>query len=440
MNRYDFGNRLCELRRAHGYTQQKLGKMLGVSNKAVSKWENGESMPRLQMLDKIAACFDLSVDELLSYGDVKRTDEESVNRLVGPDTEAITSSKINMKLLMDFGWIKIDEKSVINEIKTEYGIGNRKLADFIGTSERKIGLWENGLERPSAKYCIRLAAFYRLNCEGGEGVDALVDARHELGKELNIFKLGVPVLMLLFFLMYIIFSVGDKAIYFMDNKVAPEFSLTYLFVVAIPLGILLTVSILFYLDMVKNRPNLSPVLHRIRLFFAVIGVYFAAMIPIFRLGKLVALSFAFLVLSYFLMRLLLRFYIKYELWDILVILWVLGNAIVITEVCIVYIDNYVYSGCYACFLCVSAIYLFLLAYDLLMSGVNNYYDRLKTYLGFPESEYKPLTKKEVLRFLPIIPATVCLFLIIEIVAVQQSENINSFLEALFDKIDLYFMT
>lgn len=66
MDKYAFGNRLYELRAEKGYTQEKLGRMLGVSNKAISKWENGTTQPRLQMLDKIATCFDMSVEELLN--------------------------------------------------------------------------------------------------------------------------------------------------------------------------------------------------------------------------------------------------------------------------------------------------------------------------------------------------------------------------------------
>ena len=74
MDRYDFGNRLYKLRTEKGYTQEKLGKMLGVSNKAISKWENGTTQPRLQMLDKIASCFDMSVEELLENTDEKSYD------------------------------------------------------------------------------------------------------------------------------------------------------------------------------------------------------------------------------------------------------------------------------------------------------------------------------------------------------------------------------
>ena len=43
MHDYDFGERLYRLRREKGLTQADLGTLLGVSSKAVSKWENGVS-------------------------------------------------------------------------------------------------------------------------------------------------------------------------------------------------------------------------------------------------------------------------------------------------------------------------------------------------------------------------------------------------------------
>lgn len=64
MANYKFGNFLCELRIEKGLTQGELGEMLGVSDAAISKWENGEAMPRLAKLQQLADVFDVSVNEL----------------------------------------------------------------------------------------------------------------------------------------------------------------------------------------------------------------------------------------------------------------------------------------------------------------------------------------------------------------------------------------
>ncbi len=61
----DFGDFLYSLRREKGMTQAQLAAMLGVTNKAVSKWETGEAMPETSQLVPIARIFGVTVDELL---------------------------------------------------------------------------------------------------------------------------------------------------------------------------------------------------------------------------------------------------------------------------------------------------------------------------------------------------------------------------------------
>lgn len=68
MDNYKFGNALCALREAKGMTQRELAQLLRVSDKAVSKWENGQAIPRINVLEKIAEVFDTSVEDLISSG------------------------------------------------------------------------------------------------------------------------------------------------------------------------------------------------------------------------------------------------------------------------------------------------------------------------------------------------------------------------------------
>ena len=63
--KYEFGNRLYELRTQKELTQKELGKLLGVSNKAVSKWETGEAKPRVDTINKLAQILDVNIGELL---------------------------------------------------------------------------------------------------------------------------------------------------------------------------------------------------------------------------------------------------------------------------------------------------------------------------------------------------------------------------------------
>ncbi len=66
MRDYRFGNYLHEIRKKRGLTQFQLGALLGVSDKAVSKWESGTAKPQSRILYKLCEILDISVDELLS--------------------------------------------------------------------------------------------------------------------------------------------------------------------------------------------------------------------------------------------------------------------------------------------------------------------------------------------------------------------------------------
>lgn len=60
-------NRLYELRKAKGYSQDELADLIGVSRQAVSKWERGESSPDTDNLISLAKLYGVSIDELLDY-------------------------------------------------------------------------------------------------------------------------------------------------------------------------------------------------------------------------------------------------------------------------------------------------------------------------------------------------------------------------------------
>lgn len=60
-----FSIRLKELREAYKLNQTELGEILGVTNQTVSNWENGNIAPSIEMVEKIANYFKVSVDYLL---------------------------------------------------------------------------------------------------------------------------------------------------------------------------------------------------------------------------------------------------------------------------------------------------------------------------------------------------------------------------------------
>ena len=66
MEKYQFGEFIYQKRKQLHLTQDELGRKLGVTNKAVSKWETGETFPDIQLLAPLAKELNVTVDELLT--------------------------------------------------------------------------------------------------------------------------------------------------------------------------------------------------------------------------------------------------------------------------------------------------------------------------------------------------------------------------------------
>ena len=62
----EFGEKLQELRKSRGLTQQELAEALYVSRTAISKWESGRGYPSIDSLKEISGFFSVSIDDLLS--------------------------------------------------------------------------------------------------------------------------------------------------------------------------------------------------------------------------------------------------------------------------------------------------------------------------------------------------------------------------------------
>ena len=72
----EFNEKLQELRKRKGLTQEELAEALYVSRTAVSKWESGRGYPNIDSLKEIAKYFAVTVDELLSSDELLIIAEE----------------------------------------------------------------------------------------------------------------------------------------------------------------------------------------------------------------------------------------------------------------------------------------------------------------------------------------------------------------------------
>ena len=66
MNQMKIGKFIAVLRKEKGMTQEQLGEKLGVTNKTISRWENGNYMPDVEMLSLLSKEFGVSINELIS--------------------------------------------------------------------------------------------------------------------------------------------------------------------------------------------------------------------------------------------------------------------------------------------------------------------------------------------------------------------------------------
>ena len=67
MTNINIGNKIRELRKKKGITQEALASVLSVSPQAVSKWESGLTYPDMEMIPIIAGYFEVSMDILFDY-------------------------------------------------------------------------------------------------------------------------------------------------------------------------------------------------------------------------------------------------------------------------------------------------------------------------------------------------------------------------------------
>lgn len=131
MDKYIFGNRLYELRTQNNLTQKQLAMYLGVSNKAVSKWETGEAMPRVKTLQAIAQCFGITYSDLLSeFPSEEKLPPYEVyyrNKIEAKEASFVKEYKQNLLVLFFFVFVKILFylfNSVFIKVNILYSIGS----------------------------------------------------------------------------------------------------------------------------------------------------------------------------------------------------------------------------------------------------------------------------------------------------------------------------
>ena len=98
--RKQIGANIVSYRKRNGLTQARLAEKLNYSDKAVSKWERGESVPDVVTMVQLAELFDISVNELLLDPNELPDNPGRMERVMGAAVEKTLKRKANKSIIL----------------------------------------------------------------------------------------------------------------------------------------------------------------------------------------------------------------------------------------------------------------------------------------------------------------------------------------------------
>lgn len=119
MKNINFGNYLYELRRQNKLTQRFVAYQLGISDKAVSKWETGKSVPDLDKLKSLAMLYNIQLNELLNS--MTKNTEAKISKIVltgGPCSGRSTALNWINNYFTKRGYIVLTVPDIADELTT----------------------------------------------------------------------------------------------------------------------------------------------------------------------------------------------------------------------------------------------------------------------------------------------------------------------------------
>lgn len=103
MDQVKIGRFVAECRKAKGLTQARLAEALGITDRAVSKWETGKSMPDASLMLPLCDILGISINELLSG---ERIEMENYNRIAEENlVELKRQQEEHVKLLLTLEYV-----------------------------------------------------------------------------------------------------------------------------------------------------------------------------------------------------------------------------------------------------------------------------------------------------------------------------------------------
>ena len=115
MRQQTFGTMIAALRKEQGMTQLDLAEKMGVTDKAVSKWERDLSFPDVNSLPKLAEIFHVSVDELMQV----KTDAKGNGEEKQKTAEIVDLALKGVALAMGVAVVVL---SILNEMESDSAV------------------------------------------------------------------------------------------------------------------------------------------------------------------------------------------------------------------------------------------------------------------------------------------------------------------------------
>ena len=143
MAKETFGQRLARLRKERGLTQSELADKLGISAQAVSKWENDQASPDLDIIITLSDIFQITTDELLGKEKpaatvltdkpTKKDIDKMVLKIKVRDAEDGDNVNINLPLALVRVFVNKEDGKIalLNGNKNLEGIDFRQLIELV---------------------------------------------------------------------------------------------------------------------------------------------------------------------------------------------------------------------------------------------------------------------------------------------------------------------
>jgi len=187
----NLGQKIRELRRRDGRTQEALADAIGVTSQAVSRWEANGGYPDMEMIPAIANYFGISIDELFGYDNVR---EKRIDEIVSQLTEMINKNNgvnVNIDECIQLarnalGEFPANEKIMLRLAVSLYVAGYVKYGEHHLTDDEGYDVYDIERHRTYAEWSEAIAIYEKLLPTLADG-----PARHQAIKQLSQLYLNI---------------------------------------------------------------------------------------------------------------------------------------------------------------------------------------------------------------------------------------------------------